>query len=137
MYSGWRLGKRKPEVVTDGEGLVEAAGESIEIWGVRFRGSVRVGSGEGDNASVISLCNEAFSKEAVAFGESGGGYVREAGRYAICKGMGSGVSFGGEKASCGQHQENVGAWSKVVLNAAGPPRGVVVPVVPLVHSYSF
>jgi len=25
------------------------------------------------------------------------------------------------------HQENVGAWSKVVLNAPGPPRGVVVP----------
>ena len=34
----------------------------------------------------------------------------------------------------GRHQENVGAWSKVVLNAPGPPRGVVVPVVHLVHS---
>ena len=33
-----------------------------------------------------------------------------------------------------QHQENAGAWSKVVLNAPGPPRGVVVPVVHLVHS---
>jgi len=32
------------------------------------------------------------------------------------------------------HQGNVGAWSKVVLNAPGPPRGVVVPVVHLVHS---
>jgi len=32
------------------------------------------------------------------------------------------------------HQGNVGACSKVVLNAPGPPRGVVVPVVHLVHS---
>jgi len=32
------------------------------------------------------------------------------------------------------HQENVRAWSKVVLNAPGPPRGVVVPVVHLVNS---
>jgi len=35
------------------------------------------------------------------------------------------------------HQENVGAGSKVVLNAPGPPRGVVVPVVHLVHSDPF
>ena len=27
------------------------------------------------------------------------------------------------------HKENVGPWSKVVLNAPGPPRGVVVPAV--------
>ena len=33
-----------------------------------------------------------------------------------------------------QHQGNVGAWSKVVLNAPGLPRGVMVPVVHLVHS---
>jgi len=32
------------------------------------------------------------------------------------------------------HQENVRAWSKAVLNAPGPPRGVVVPMVHLVHS---
>jgi len=36
-----------------------------------------------------------------------------------------------------EHQENVGAWSKVVLNASGPPTGVVVPVVHLVHSDPF
>ena len=35
------------------------------------------------------------------------------------------------------HQENVGAWSKVVLNVPGPPRGVVVTVVHLVHSNPF
>jgi len=34
----------------------------------------------------------------------------------------------------GGHHENVVAWSKVVLNAPGLPRGVVVPVVHLVHS---
>ena len=35
------------------------------------------------------------------------------------------------------HQENVGAGSMVVLNTPGPPRGVVVPVVHLVHSDPF
>ena len=41
-----------------------------------------------------------------------------------------------EQWGCGghYHQENVEAWSKVVLNAPGPPRGVVVPVVHLVYS---
>ena len=34
LSSGWSLGKRKPGVITDGERLVEAAGEGIEIWGV-------------------------------------------------------------------------------------------------------
>jgi len=34
LYSGWRLGKRKPAVITDGEELVEAAGEGIEVRGV-------------------------------------------------------------------------------------------------------
>ena len=34
LYSGWRLGKRKPGVITNGERLVEAACEAIEIWGV-------------------------------------------------------------------------------------------------------
>jgi len=37
------------------------------------------------------------------------------------------------------HQENVRVWSKVTLNAPGPPRGVVVPAVHLrlVHSDPF
>jgi len=39
-----------------------------------------------------------------------------------------------EEAQSTRHQENVGAWSKGVLNAPGPPRGVVVPLVHLVHS---
>jgi len=34
LYSGWRQGKRKPGVITDGQGLVKAAGEGIEVWGV-------------------------------------------------------------------------------------------------------
>jgi len=34
LYSGWRLGKRKPGGITEGEGLVEAAGEGIEVQGV-------------------------------------------------------------------------------------------------------
>jgi len=39
--------------------------------------------------------------------------------------------------STAMHQENVGTWSKVVLNAPGPPRGVVVPVVHLIHCDPF
>jgi len=35
------------------------------------------------------------------------------------------------------YQENVGPRSTVVLNAPGPPRGVVVPVVHLIHSDPF
>jgi len=40
----------------------------------------------------------------------------------------------GEYITDTRHQENLGAWSKVFLNAPGPPRGVVVLVVHLVHS---
>ena len=36
-----------------------------------------------------------------------------------------------------RYQENVGAWATVVLNAPGPPRGVVVAMVHLVHSDPF
>jgi len=35
------------------------------------------------------------------------------------------------------HQENLGVWSKVVLNATGPPRVVVVTVVHRVYSSPF
>jgi len=34
----------------------------------------------------------------------------------------------------GFYQENVVGWSTVVLNTPGPPRGVVVPMVHLVHT---
>jgi len=44
LYSGWRLGKRKPGVITNGEGLVEAAGEDIEVWGVGLGWGVGVGA---------------------------------------------------------------------------------------------
>jgi len=68
LYSGWRLGKCKPWVISDGEGLVEAAGESVEIPGVGFRGGVGVGVREGDSASVVDLCDEALREEAVGLG---------------------------------------------------------------------
>ena len=58
LYSGWRLGKRKPGVITDGEGLVEAAGEGIEIRGVRLGWGVGVSAREGNSASVVDLCDE-------------------------------------------------------------------------------
>jgi len=39
------------------------------------------------------------------------------------------------KTDCiGKHQENLGVWSKPVLNAPGPPTGVVGPVVHMIHS---
>ena len=62
LYSGWRLGKRKPGIISDGEGLVEAAGESIEIGGVGLRRGVGVGSGEGDCASVFDLAIKPFGR---------------------------------------------------------------------------
>ena len=60
LYSGWRLGKRKPGVITDGERLVEAAGEGIEIWCVRVCRAVGVGACEANGTSVVDVCDEAF-----------------------------------------------------------------------------
>jgi len=62
LYSGWRLRKRKPGVITDGERLVEAAGEGIEVGCVRFCGGVGVGACEGDGASVVDVCDEALQQ---------------------------------------------------------------------------
>jgi len=70
QYSGWRLGKRKPGVIPDGEGLVEAVDECIEVRGVGLSRGVRVGSGEGDGASVIDFGDEALWEEALGFRES-------------------------------------------------------------------
>jgi len=102
LYSGWRLGKRKPGVITDGEGLVETAGESITIWGVGFRRGVGVSAREGDSVSVVDLCDEIFPEEAVGLGEGGSSYVGEGGSYVLSKGKGSGVGSGGEETSGGQ-----------------------------------
>ena len=99
LYSGWRLGKRKPGIVSDGEGLVEAAGESIEVRGVGFRWTVWVRAHEGDSPSVVDLCDEALWEEVVGLGEGGSRYVREGGGYALCKGMGSGFTSGREETS--------------------------------------
>ena len=54
--SGCRLGQRKPGIVTDGEGLVEVAGDRIEVGGVGFRRGVGIAASEGDSVSVIDLC---------------------------------------------------------------------------------
>jgi len=99
LYSGWCLGKRKPRVITDGEGLVDAAGEGIEVWGVRLCWGVGVGAREGNSTSIINLCDEAFREEAVRLGEGGGSYVLEGGGYALGKGVGSGFGSGGEEGS--------------------------------------
>jgi len=99
LYSGWRLGKRKPGVIPDREGLVEAAGEGIEVGGVSLRWGVGVGARRGDSASVVDLCDETFWEEAVGVGEGGSSYVWEGGGYALGKGVGGGVGSGSEEAS--------------------------------------
>ena len=91
LYSGWRLGKRRPGIVPDGVGLVEAAGESIEVWGLGFGGGVGVGPSEGDGAWVIDPGDEAFWEEAVGFREGGSSNIREGGGYALGEGGGCGV----------------------------------------------
>ena len=99
LYSGWRRGKRKPGLVSDGEELVEAAGESIEVRGLGLSWGVRISARERDSASAVDLCDEAFWEEAVGLGEGGRGYVREGGGYALCKGVGSGFGSGSEETS--------------------------------------
>jgi len=99
LYRGWRLGKLKSGIVSDGEGLVEATGESIELRGVGFSWCVRVGACEGDSASVIDLWDETLREEARGFGEAGSSYVGEGGGYILCKGVGSGFRSGGKETS--------------------------------------
>jgi len=99
LYSGRRLGKCKPGIVPDGEGLVKSAGEGIEVRGVGFCGGGGVGSGMGNGASVVDLGDEAFWKEAVRFRKSGSSNVREGGGYSLSKGMGCGVGSGSDESS--------------------------------------
>jgi len=99
LYSGWRLGKRKPGVVTNGEGLFEAAREGIEIRRAGFGWGVGVGTRKGNNASVVDLCDETFWEQTVGVREGGSGYVWEEGGYAYGKGVGVGVGSGGEETS--------------------------------------
>ena len=65
LYSGWREGKRKPGIRPCGEGVVETAGESIEIRRVGAGGSVGVCDGEGYGSSVIDLSKKALGEKAV------------------------------------------------------------------------
>jgi len=99
LYSGWRLGKRKPGVIPDWEGLVEAAGESIEVRGVGVGGGVGVGSSEGDGASVVDFGDKTFWEDAVGFREGGSSDIGEGGGYALGKGVGCGVGSTSEEAS--------------------------------------
>ena len=72
LYRQWRLGKLKPGVTTDREGLVEAAGEGIEISGLGLCRGVGVGACERDGASVVDFGDEAFLEQAVGVSERGG-----------------------------------------------------------------
>ena len=88
LYSGWREGKRKPGVGSCGEGLVEAAGESIEVWGVGAGRGVGVSDGDGYGTSVIDFGKEAFGEEAVGVRERGGNNVWEGSLDFRSEGMG-------------------------------------------------
>jgi len=102
LYSGWRLGKRKPGIVSDGEGLGEVAHEGIAVRGVGLGWGVRVSAREGESAPVVNLCDEGFREEAVGLGEGGCSYVWEGGGYGLCKGVGSGFGSGSQETSEGQ-----------------------------------
>jgi len=108
LYRGWPLGQRKPGIVPVVEGLVEAAGESIEIRGVGFYWGVGVGTCEGDSATVVDLCDEAFRGEAVGFRESDSSYLGEGGSNGLSYSVGSGVASGSEEASSGQGEGRLG-----------------------------
>ena len=62
LYRGWCLGKHKPRIFPDGEGLVEAVGERIESWGLGLCGGVRVSAGEGASSSVVDLGDKALEE---------------------------------------------------------------------------
>jgi len=98
LYTGWHLGKRKPGVIPDGEGLVQAAGVSIEVWGVGLCWSVGISAGKSDCTSVIDFGYKVFRQEAVRLGEGGGTDVGQGSSDALCEGVLGGVCSSSEEA---------------------------------------
>ena len=84
LYSGWREGKRKPGIGPCGEGLIEAAGESIEVRTVGPGRGIGVRDGEGYGTSVIDFGKETFGEEAVGVREGGGDNIGEGSLDANC-----------------------------------------------------
>ena len=124
LYSGWREGKRKPGIGPCGEGLVEAAGESIEVWGVRAGGGVGVSDGERYGTPVIDLGKETFGEKAVGVCEGGGNDVRESSFDAGSERVGRrGVSDGVEPT--GRVGERGGFCSPVFLSGYFVGRGLL------------
>ena len=97
-YTSWHLGKCKPGIVTDGEGLVQAAGESIEVLGVGPSRGVRICAGGRDGTSVVDLGYEPFREEAVGVSDGGGSDVGKGSGNALCVGVSGGVGFGSDEA---------------------------------------
>ena len=87
------------------------------------------------NVSFYSFSGQTLGLEGVTGGKPGsvgaGIGPLEGGKdnIGVARGSGGGMVHSG-------HQGNVGAWSTVVLNTPGPPRGIVVPLVLLVSSDS-
>ena len=63
-------------------GLVEAAGDSIEVGGVGGGGGVGVCSGEGNGATIINLSDEPLGEEGIGGSEGGCDKVWESEGYA-------------------------------------------------------
>ena len=91
LYSDWCLVKRKPVIVPKGEGLLEAAGETIEVQGVGFCGGVWTSACERDSTSVVALGYGAVGAEAFGVGKGSGSDVRQGRGYALCEGVWGGV----------------------------------------------
>ena len=93
LYSGWRQGKRKPGIRSCGVGLVEAAGESIEVGGVGTGWGVGVSDGEGYGAPVIDFSKESFGEEAVGVREVEAAMSGKVALMRAARGCGAGVSL--------------------------------------------
>lgn len=116
-YRGSDLGKRKPVVISKGEGIVEAVGESNEVHGVGFSWRVGVGSCERDSILVVDLCDEALREETGGVCEGGSSYMEEGGSYSVCKGVGSAFRSGSKKHLQAQGRDDRGHGSLAPLLA--------------------
>ena len=99
LGSSWHLGKCEPGIVPDREGLVEAAGDSIKVEGVRVPGGGGVTAGEGPGTTVINHPYESFGCEPVRVGNRSSSNVEDGGGHVLRGGMGETVGSDSEEAS--------------------------------------
>jgi len=63
------------------QGLVEAAGESIEVGGIRLGWGIGVGDRKRDGTTIVDLSDKAFGEGAVGVGAGCGSNGGEGGSY--------------------------------------------------------